>query len=391
MTDEKINLTVVALLFVAGLVAALAVPQAAHLIPQRSEPVEELSIYRIEFREDDRVVAHVLNTGPVPAEIGAVQIGGPFPAAIRDHTVGQRTLQPLESTTVEIPFRWQTNVPYEVTVIATTGAAFSGDAVAVPSQAGNLALPIGLGIAIGIVPVALGIAPYPIFQRLGDDTIRLLGGLAAGVLAFLLVDTLGEAAEVAQRLPLTVGPTLVVGGFLAGLLPLVWYGRTKLGDGVREQAPIAAAYLVAIAIGLHNFGEGLAVGAAQASGALALAALLAVGFALHNVTEGVAIVAPALEEKIGWRHPVALVAIAGGPVIPGAMISFSFYSDALAALFFSVAVGAILYVVVEIVIQQARDAPGGGHDDPMLYGGLALGLIVMYATDVVLHVLVGGG
>jgi zinc transporter ZupT len=136
---------------------------------------------------------------------------------------------------------------------------------------------------------------------------------------------------------------------------------------------------VAIGIGLHNLGEGLAIGSAYAVGSLALGAALVVGFALHNTTEGLAIVAPVARERGALLGRLALLGlIAGAPAVLGAWIGASAYQPGLAALMFGVGAGAIAQVVVQIA-PQVRDA-AGRFLHPLAVGGLLTGLAVMYAT-----------
>ena len=142
---------------------------------------------------------------------------------------------------------------------------------------------------------------------------------------------------------------------------------------------------MAIGIGLHNLGEGLAIGSAYAVGSLALGATLVVGFALHNTTEGLAIVAPvAREGSARLRRLVLLGLIAGAPAVLGAWIGASAFQPGLAALMFGIGAGAIAQVVVQIA-PQIRDG-GGRFLHPLAVGGLLAGLAVMYVTGLLVSV-----
>jgi zinc transporter ZupT len=152
---------------------------------------------------------------------------------------------------------------------------------------------------------------------------------------------------------------------------------------LRRRATVGAglvlAYLIAAGIGLHNLGEGLAVGAALAAGEVALGTFLVAGFALHNTTEGLAIVAPIGREgtRPGIRHLVALGALAGLPAIAGAWAGGFAFSPGPAAFAFGVAAGAIAQVVWAV----ARSMKG---DESLTSrwgaAGFVLGLLVMYST-----------
>jgi zinc transporter ZupT len=146
-----------------------------------------------------------------------------------------------------------------------------------------------------------------------------------------------------------------------------------------------AALLVAIGIGLHNLGEGLAIGSAYAIGSLALGAALVVGFALHNTTEGLAIVAPVAQDRRARVRRLALLGvIAGAPAILGAWIGASAFQPGLAALMFGVGAGAIAQVIVQIA-PQIRDR-AGRLLHPLAVGGLLAGLAVMYVTNLLISI-----
>ncbi len=363
--------------------------------------LEELTPFRMEFRSGERpeIVVSVLNTGPVDTTIAAVQVGGSHPFATWSF-IAEPSLEiaRLSTATVKIPYRWIEGEPYAVKIITSTGVSFIAETeAAVPAYAAagsSLTTPIVLGIFVGVVPVYLGIAPLPLLRKLKQNWIDFLAALAAGVLVFLFVDTVEEGFEIAGRLSLSLGPTLVIAGFLIGVLGLVAFGRLTLGreeskpEGASSRrAAFYLAYMIAAAIGLHNFGEGLAIGAAQTAGRLGLALLLILGFALHNTTEGLAIVSPIVREKVSLRQPALMGFIAGAPTIGGTLLSFTFYSDAINALFFAIAAGAILYVVAEIIMEIA--AKPGASNSPSVYGGLLTGIFIMYVTAVALTVLVG--
>jgi zinc transporter ZupT len=146
----------------------------------------------------------------------------------------------------------------------------------------------------------------------------------------------------------------------------------------------ALALLVAIGIGLHNLGEGLAIGSAYAIGSLALGATLVVGFALHNTTEGLAIVAPVAEGTPRRSRLVLLGAIAGAPAILGAWIGASAFNTSLAAFLFGLGAGAIAQVVVQLA-PAIRDG-SGRLLHPLAVAGLLTGLGLMYVTGLLVSV-----
>jgi zinc transporter, ZIP family len=281
--------------------------------------------------------------------------------------------------------------------------------------------------------VALGaLAGFTIFLGLPVGRVRLLSdrarvGLAmfsVGILAFIFVDVLGHANEIVEGALegvknhessfghlVWLGALLAVGFTVgsAGLgilerrlrpsgpaLPPVAGGATeaalspadaaRLTDAAAEarRRALQTGMVIAVAIGLHNFAEGLAIGVSARAGAVSLATVLIIGFALHNATEGFGIVGPlgSVRPSWGWLALVGLVA--AGPTFVGAMIGYEVTSEPLELVFYALAGGAILYVIGEIWHGMRR------------YGHRELGLLLVSAgflagvvTDLV--VVYGGG
>jgi zinc transporter ZupT len=144
---------------------------------------------------------------------------------------------------------------------------------------------------------------------------------------------------------------------------------------------LTLSLLVAIGIGLHNLGEGLAIGASFAIGELQLGTFLIVGFMIHNVTEGLGIATPVAKSRVTVLVLAALALVAGAPAILGAWIGGYTSSDVLGALFFAIAAGAAFQVVVEVGRYVARTAPGGLRSGHAIAGFLA-GIATMYVTGV---------
>ena len=209
--------------------------------------------------------------------------------------------------------------------------------------------------------------------------------LTAGLLSFLALDALAAALELQAGLPSGFqGPGLILLGVATSYLGLTYVSQRFSRAGRREAgAPlegVALATLVAIGIGLHNLGEGLAIGSSIALGELALGTFLIVGFMVHNVTEGLGIAAPIADgARVGLSRLAALALVAGGPAIVGAWIGGFITSDVLGVLFFGLAAGAALQVIVEVGRYVARRAPGGLRSGYVI-GGYLAGIVVMYLT-----------
>lgn len=343
-------------------------------------PIEELAIQRVTFPEPGQIELEVINGGPDPVTIAQVLVDD----AYWQHRVEpDKVLNRLERATVQIPYPWVDGEPLPITLVTATGVTFIEEVeVAVESPQAGLASFVGyglLGIYVGVVPVALGMLWYPFIRRVERKWMDAVLALTVGLLIFLFVDTALEALELAEGVPGAFqGVPLVILGTLLSLGVLLAVGQQRGG-----RSPLGVAALIALGIGLHNLGEGLAIGAAFATGAAALGSFLVVGFTLHNVTEGVGIVAPLVEnERPSLLTFLGLALLAGGPAILGTWFGSMAYSPFLATLFLSLGTGAILQVIWEVGRLLAQSARR--QERPLFswlnFGGLVVGILVMYLT-----------
>ncbi|MGH9464184.1 MAG: ZIP family metal transporter, partial [Thermoanaerobaculia bacterium] len=238
-----------------------------------------------------------------------------------------------------------------------------------------------IGLYVGVLPVALGLLWYPLMRRLGPAGRDFVLALTVGLLVFLLVDTVEDGLEAGREL---------AGAYQGRVLfvlvaALAYLGIEALGPWLASRRGTGLAWtralLVAIGIGLHNFGEGLAIGAAFALGELALGTLLILGFTLHNTTEGLAIVAPLGATRVRWTQLLGLGLLAGAPTILGAWLGGFTYSLLWSVVFLAVGAGAIAQVAVQIARGTAGERAAGEllASRPVL-GGLLAGFAVMYLT-----------
>ena len=245
-----------------------------------------------------------------------------------------------------------------------------------------------IGFLVGIVPVALGLLWLPSLRGADARWLAAFMALTGGLLTFLALDALAEALELQAALPSALGGVgLVVLGVAASYLALTVVSNRFSAKEQRERnaalGGLALATLVAIGIGLHNLGEGLAIGSSFALSELSLGTLLIVGFMVHNVTEGLGIAAPIAEGgSVRFARLTALALIAGAPTIAGAWIGGFVTNDVIGVLFFALAVGAALQVVVEVGRFVARRAPGGLRSSYVV-GGFLAGIAVMYSTSLI--------
>jgi len=310
---------------------------------------------------------------------------------------GPRTLGRLRSTTIVVPFDWVADDPYTIGVTSSTGIeTVENVPAAVETKGATVGGFLGfalVGLLVGVVPVMLGLAWLPSLRRAGPKWLAAFMALTAGLLTFLALDALAEALELQAGLPGSLqGPGLILLGVAVSYLGLTAVGRWlssrgKAGEAESavpgERADLVAgvtlATLVAIGIGLHNLGEGLAIGSSFAIGELALGSFLIVGFMIHNITEGLGIAAPIARSRISLVRLGVLGLIAGAPAVVGAWIGGFLTNEIVAVVFFAIAVGAAVQVVVEVGRYLQRRAPGGLASGYVV-GGFLAGLVIMYAT-----------
>jgi zinc transporter, ZIP family len=399
-------------------------------------PLPEISIERIEFQEGGRIIAYIRNTGPIDVTVAQADVNDRIlPAAIEP----SKELPRLAEAKVIIPFPWNEGDPYEIGVTSSDGTRFSkGVNAAAPAATPDIeqAAFFGLiGTYVGIIPVLAGLLWLPFIKRLSLQKYRFFLSLTAGLLVFLGIDALVEGSEIAAESVAGVfnGQILIVLVAILSFLVLM-YASTKLGqrskgrtatttaeeeeeekvdklsaydddsihasqakktlDQQQQQQqhrhsvvvkPVAMALMISIGIGLHNFGEGLAIGASVVLGEIALSTFLIVGFMIHNTTEGLAIVSPLAKTKV--RRMIGKIIImgliAGVPTIIGTWIGGFVYSPVAAIIFLSIGAGAIFQVVFLIYQGMAKEETERGGkimSDASIIAGFAAGMLIMYVT-----------
>ena len=360
------------------------------LIRENPPEADVVDVRRVTFAPGEIRIA-VTNPQQGDLTIASVTVDD----AIVPYTLdGPATLGRLRSSTIVVPYDWVDGEPIAVGVTSSTGIETTheiGAAVETPGADASSVLGYGLvGFLVGVVPVALGLLWLPSLRRAAPEWLAAFMALTAGLLTFLGVEALSEALERQRALPGTLGGAgIVIIGLAASYLALTFLSHRLTGGGADDEGGILRglplATLVAIGIGLHNFGEGLAIGTSFALGEITLGGFFIVGFMIHNVTEGLGIAAPAADRRTGvsLRRLAALTLVAGAPAIVGAWVGGFFASDLLGVLFFAAAAGAAFQVVTEVVRFVARRAPGGLLS-PYALGGFFAGLVVMYATGLLI-------
>lgn len=293
-----------------------------------------------------------------------------------------------ETAWIQLPYPWVQGEAHVIKIITSTGATFEHEIpVAVPTPVpttGSLVNQAFLGAFVGIVPVAIGLMFYPALRGVGRAGMNFLLAMTVGMLVFLMIDAAGEALELAsEAAAIFQGQVMVVLAGAASFLLLMAVGRRS-----GTPAGLTLATFIALGIGLHNLGEGLAIGAAFASGAAGLGTFLVLGFTIHNITEGIGIAAPILKSRPAVGVFPALTLLAGGPAVLGLWVGSLAYAPQWSALALAIGAGAILQVVVEVIAYLMK-ADGRGvvalSSWPAV-SGLAFGVVFMYATAMLVKI-----
>ena len=245
---------------------------------------------------------------------------------------------------------------------------------------------IALGFIAGVFPVYLGIVVALVLGKVLPRAWEgALIGVAIGVLVYLFFDLMHESVELTGARD-SVSWLVFLGSLGTSFVGLVAIERNQvIGSSNRATSRVASLpYMIAIGMGLHNLGEGLAIGASYAHGEWVLSALLVAGFALHNGTEGFGIVGAAGKTPVSWNDVFWLGLIAGGPTCLGTMLSGQGLSAYLTIVCYTLAAGSLLYVVFSLITLSYT-----ATRRLQVAAGVFAGISFMYITAMVLQ-LVGG-
>jgi len=348
-------------------------------------PVESLVVERTVLRPGE-IDIQVRNAGPEDLTIAQAIVN----SAVWPFTVSPDVIIPrLGKGTVHFSYPWVKGEAYAISLFSNNAIAFNTEipvAFATPVATSRTFWSFTLiGLYVGIIPVYLGIFWFPALRQLGRQWMTFLLAITAGLLIFLGLDTIVEAIEKAAELA-----TPIQGFGLAGigavatflLLDAISKRQNAVGKSGTSQR-LAVSFMIAAGIGLHNLGEGLAIGAAYNVGEIALGSFLVVGFILQNITEGLGIIAPILRDRPGWK-PLALLGLIGGmPAVIGAWVGGFAPSPNLAVLFLAIGTGAIFEVTYEIFKLIQKDTAR----EPMpltVFSGVMAGMLVMWVTGLLI-------
>jgi zinc transporter ZupT len=371
------------LLLIVAAIAAFALLGGPGLGERRGVPAEEIAVERTRL-EPGVIELTVRNDGPDAVRIAQAVVNDAFV----QFSGGESAIGRLETAVLRIEQPWIEGESYEVALLTSTGGTIAHEIpVAVATPANDLSffgLMALLGVYVGVIPIALGMLWLPWVRRIPRGWLRVVMALTVGLLAFLAIDATLEGFELAGEGSQAFGGAALVllGGVVAYLLlsgVSEWLRARRAGASASS-----VALLVACGIGLHNLGEGVAIGSAYAVGALALGAFLVVGFALHNATEGLAIVAPIANSRPSPGRLAVLGLVAGAPAVLGAWIGAAAFNASLAAFLFGFGAGAIVQVIVQLAPSLRDDSGRTLH--PPAVAGLLAGLALMFATGLLVSV-----
>ncbi len=383
---NTIALFLVPIVLLAGVIALFVLTDGAGLKVEPAAPIETVQFERTILRPG-AIELHLRNTSPQDLTIAQVNIN----AAIWPFRISPGPTVPrLGSAVVTLAYPWTEGEAYELSLFSANGIAFGTDipvATTTATASGKTLWNFTLvGIYVGIIPVVLGMLWLPALRRLGPRTMMFLMAATVGLLIYLGIDTTSEGLELGGDLG---GPFQGVGllgiGIVGTFLLLDAIGRRQMSVGRSEAGQrMTLASMIAVGIGLHNLGEGLAIGAAYTVGAAALGTFLVVGFIIQNITEGLGVIVPILKDKPSLRSLALLGLIAGGPAIVGAWVGGLVSSPPLSVLFLGIGAGAVFQVAYAIGTQMIWRKNATRPMPLTVFSGITAGMLMLYVTGLVI-------
>jgi zinc transporter, ZIP family len=383
--SKTIFLFLIPVILLVGVIALFVFTNGAGLNVEPAAPIEAVQFDRTVLRPGI-IELHLRNTSPQDITLSQVIIND----AIWPYTVEPGpTLPRLGRAVVTLQYPWVEADAYGIEIFSSNSIAFTTEIpVAAETRTATSRTLLSftlIGLYVGVIPVFLGMFWLPALRQLGPRWLTFLMALTAGLLIFLGIDATAEALELAAELG---GPFQGIGlvgiGIVATFMLLDTISRRQVNVGRSESAQrLTVAFMIATGIGLHNLGEGLAIGAAYSIGAAALGTFLVIGFIIQNITEGLGIIAPVLRDRPSWSSLVYMGLIGGAPAVIGAWVGGLTFSQPLAVLFLAIGAGAVFEVVYEIGKLIQKDTT----KRPMpatVFAGVTVGMLLLYVTGLLI-------
>jgi zinc transporter, ZIP family len=369
------------LILLGGVIAVFLVTNGAGLKVEPAAPIENLAFERTVLKPH-LIQLFVRNVSPQPLTLSALNINDAiWPFKVEP----QATLPRLGRAVVTLDYDWLPAEAYRISLFSANAIAFDTE-IAVASETPEASAKTFwsfslIGLYVGVIPVFLGIFWLPALRRLGPAAFIFLMALTAGMLMYLGIDATQEAFELREDIGDAFQGAGLIGIGIVGtffLLQAISQRQARVGRSEAEQR-LSLALLISTGIGLHNFGEGLAIGAAYSVGAAALGAFLVIGFIVQNVTEGLGIIAPILRDRAPIAKLALMGAIAGLPANLGCYLGGFNYFKPLAVLFFAIGAGAVFQVAWEIGKLIRKDMAKAPRPIAAFSGMLA-GMVALWLT-----------
>ncbi|MBA3632823.1 MAG: ZIP family metal transporter [Acidobacteria bacterium] len=345
-------------------------------------PIEKLQTERMIMDETGFNIS-VRNLSPEPLALSQVTVND----AIWTYEVQPGTTIPrLGGAVIRIPYPWVKGEAYSINLFSSNAIVFPvkvpvAFATPRPQLATFWSFTL-IGIYVGVIPVFLGLLWFPALRRTGAMTWLFLLAATAGILVYLGIDATSEALELSGEIGSTFQGVGLLGiGMAASVLLLSAISRRQKKTGRDEVTQRRAlATTIAVGIGLHNLGEGLAIGAAYAIGELALGSFLVIGFIIQNITEGLGIIAPLVRDRPSVKTLLVMGLIAGAPAIVGCWIGGFTYSLPFSLLFLAIGAGAVFQVAWELAKMIQPKLETSPRASFVAFAGVITGMALLYIT-----------
>lgn len=380
-TFRTLILFLIPIILLAGVIA-LFLNTGGGLRLNSPVPIESLTIERYHL-ERGHIELHVQNTGPAELTIAQVVIND---AVMPFEVAADATLPRLGKATIKVNYSWTEGEAYSVIVFTRNAIPFAVNipvAFETPAPDAKTFWSFTLiGLYVGVIPIFLGIFWLPALRTLGKEWMTFLMAVTIGLLIYLGLDTLVEALDQATKVPSAYqGFGLIAIGAIGTYLLLELIGQPKSLGASEASQRLSIAWRIAFGIGIHNLGEGLAIGAAYNVGEIALGTFLVIGFIIQNITEGLGIISPIVRDRPTIGQLGLLGLIGGAPAIVGAWIGVFTPSPLLSVLFLAIGTGAIFQVAVEISRMVKKDTT----KQPMpgfVFSGVMTGMLLLWTTGI---------